>query len=462
MKKTYYSQKQKQMILRVRKTSVVLFFLIMAAGTIIGALLFLRPEKSDKEKRKLTSFPSFTISSFLDGSYLEDVALWYSDTFPGRDTLLTIDQTLKASYGIEPDVKMVGGNKKADQIPDSPQKKKTASSDAITEALAEDKTEASTEDETLSEELVNPPDSKKMEQEIQKQVQDNLYVKNGAAYSIYYFNQEGCEMYASMLNEAAKKLSGITNVYSVLVPDNSGVMLPEEELKKLGGSDQVQTIDYYYSLYDGVTGIDTIHTLREHQKEYLYYRTDHHWTSLAAYYVYENFCQEKGLTPNPLTAYEKKTYQPFLGTFYDTLHDSKMKENPDYVDAYLPMGTNKMKFRDAKGKNYDWYVVSDVSKSAENAKYWCFIGGDNPFSTIHNPNITDGSSCLVLKESYGNCFVPYLVDHYENVYVVDFRYADRNVLNYVKKNKVDDLIVINNISICSSPSVVKTIKSLLQ
>lgn len=456
MKKTYYTKKQKQMMLRFRNMSVVLFFFVMAAGTILGALLFLRPEKSDKEKRKLTSFPSFTISSFLDGSYLEDVALWYSDTFPGRDTLLTIDQTLKASYGIEPDVKMVGGNKKADQIPDTAkkQKKKTVSSDAATEAPEEDG--------ALSEELVNPPDSKKMEQEIQKQVQDNLYVKNGAAYSIYYFNQEGCEQYADMLNQTAQKLNGMTNVYSILVPDNSGVMLSEEELKQLGGSDQVQTIDYYYSLYEGVTGIDTIRTLREHQKEYLYYRTDHHWTSLAAYYVYENFCQEKGLTPNPLTAYEKKTYQPFLGTFYDTLHDSKMKANPDYVDAYLPIATNKMKFRDAKGKNYDWYVVSDASKSAENAKYWCFIGGDNPFSTIHNPKITDGSSCLVLKESYGNCFVPYLVDHYENVYVVDFRYADRNVLNYVKKNKVDDLIVINNISICSSPSVVKTIASLLQ
>ena len=72
-------------------------------------------------------------------------------------------------------------------------------------------------------------------------------------------------------------------------------MLPEKELKGLGGSDQEQAISYYYSLYDKVIPVKTIETLREHNDEYLYFRTDHHWTQLGAYYVYENFCKEKEL-----------------------------------------------------------------------------------------------------------------------------------------------------------------------
>ena len=82
-------------------------------------------------------------------------------------------------------------------------------------------------------------------------------------------------------------------------------------------------------------------------------------------------------------------------------------------------------------------------------------------SIIENPEIRDGSSCLVLKESYGNCFVPFLVDHYETVYVVDFRYANVNVVDYVKEKNIQDLIIMNNITIIGSDKVASTIAGLL-
>ena len=82
-------------------------------------------------------------------------------------------------------------------------------------------------------------------------------------------------------------------------------------------------------------------------------------------------------------------------------------------------------------------------------------------SVIQNPNINDGSSCLVVKESYGNCFVPFLVDHYQTIYVVDFRYSKVNVLDYVKENQIKDLIIMNNIGIVNSEKVATTIKGLL-
>jgi hypothetical protein len=75
----------------------------------------------------------------------------------------------------------------------------------------------------------------------------------------------------------------------------------------------------------------------------------------------------------------------------------------------------------------------------------CFIGGDNPYSVISNPSVTDGSSCVILKESYGNCFVPYLVDHYQNVYVIDYRYYTGDLTSFIRDNHVSDVIFLNNV-----------------
>ena len=87
---------------------------------------------------------------------------------------------------------------------------------------------------------------------------------------------------------------------------------------------------------------------------------------------------------------------------------------------------------------------------------------DKPLAVIENPDLDDGSSCVVVKESYGNCFVPFLVDHYQTVYVIDFRYTQNNVMDFVKEHKVQDLIIMNNISIIASEDVATTIAGLLE
>ena len=125
---------------------------------------------------------------------------------------------------------------------------------------------------------VDPPDSKAMDNAFQKQLQDNLYVKDGSAYSLYYFVQDSATEYIDAINNAAAQLSGQTNVYDILVPNNSGVLLSDDELDKLGGSDQKQAIEYYYGMMNGVKTVDIFDTLKAHKDEYIFFRTDHHWT----------------------------------------------------------------------------------------------------------------------------------------------------------------------------------------
>lgn len=453
------TSQQKKVINQFRTLGCLLFFIVLIAGALLGLLIPLRPDISEVENRTLTKFPEFTLETFLNGEYFSGISTWYSDTFPLRDSLITANQKITALYGLKGDEQVVGADIQADEIPTE---LSTAQADASQATVSQANGSQISNQAQVGNGEPTLPDSYKMEEEVQNQIQQRLYVKDGAAYTIYGFDQTAADIYTQALSNAAAELSGQTNVYSILVPLNSGIMLDEQTLESLGGSDQEQTIDYYYNSYKGVTGIETVRTLREHNSEYLFFRTDHHWTALGAYYVYRNFCEAKGFTPNELSSFETMEFTPFLGTYYTKLNKpADMEAKPDTVTAYIPHGTNTMTYQDNDGNEYEWNVIRDVSKRSSGSGYATFIAGDNPMAVIENPNINDGSSCLVLKESYANCFVPFLVDHYQTIYIVDFRYAKVNVMDFVKEKQIKDLIVINNIGIINSESVATTIKGLL-
>ena len=458
MKDKKLISQQKKVTRQFRTIGCMLFIFVLLLGALLGLLVPLRPDVSEVENRTLTKFPEFTLETFLNGEYFSDISTWYSDTFPLRDQFITANQKITALYGPKANEQVLGADVQADEIPTETTSVQPDTSQAT---LSQTDSSTDTQSQVGNGEPVLP-NSYQMEEAVQDQIQKHLYVKDGAAYTIYGFDQSAADIYTKALSNAAAELSGQTNVYSILVPLNSGVMLDEKTLESLGGSDQKQTISYYYNSYSGVTGVETIDTLREHNSEYLYFRTDHHWTALGAYYVYRNFCQVKGWTPNELDSYETMQFTPFLGTYYTKLNKpADMEANPDTVTAYIPHGTNTMTYQDKDGKEYEWNVIRDVSKRSAGSGYSTFIAGDNPMSVIQNPNITDGSSCLVLKESYANCLVPFLVDHYQTIYIVDFRYANVNVVDFIKEKQIKDFIAVNNIGIINSEKVATTIKGLL-
>lgn len=455
------SKKQKITMARFRILGSALFAAVLLFFAVIGILIPMRPKESLVEKRTLTKFPKFTVSSFLDGEFFSGVSTWYSDTFPLRDVLISANQNMTAMYGFRGDDQLLGSEVQADEIPTEKEEKTPEQIQAEKEAEEAKKAAEGTQG-SVGKGEATLPDAYAMEEAVQANIQQTLYVKDGAAYSVYGFDKDGADVYIDALNNVAAKLKGKTNVYSVLVPTNAGVVLDEDLLKSLGGSDQQQTIDYYYNSYKDVTPIETIRILREHNKEYLYFRTDHHWTADAAYYAYTNFCAAKGWTAHKRESFQTVEFPNFLGTFYTKLDmPADMAANPDTVKAYIPNDTNDMEFTDVTGQTYPWNIIYDVSDRDEGAYYECFVAADQPMAQIDNPKITDGSSCLVLKESYGNSLIPFLVDHYQHITIVDFRYATVNVADYVAENNIKDLIIVNNIAIINSVDVASAIAGLL-
>lgn len=279
----------------------------------------------------------------------------------------------------------------------------------------------------------------------------NIVTIGNAGYELYTYLDKPAEKYAKAVNRAAKALAGKTEVYDLLIPLSSGITLPDADYDKIpSGSQKKALAAIEEKLSAQVKVVDPYEKLMQHRDEYIYFRTDHHWTADGAYYAYETFCDSKGLIPISRVRRESKEFAGFLGSFYNDSKDKKLEKNPDTVKAYLPISSTSMQCEDADGKKASYSVIYDVSGHPASLKYNAFIAGDNALSTITNEDLEDGSSCIVVKESFGNAFAPYLADHYQTVYVVDYRYWNGDLIQFAEEKQADDLIFVNNLSMIRS------------
>ena len=269
-----------------------------------------------------------------------------------------------------------------------------------------------------------------------------------SAYELYNYVDSSAKNYASVVNHVAAGLKGKADVYDIVVPTSVGITFPDNKTSKVNSTNQKKSIhSIYKKMNRQVKTVSLYDTLMSHRKEYIYFRTDHHWTSKGAYYAYRQFCEAKGIQGHELSDYHQEGFGSFLGSFYlDTDHNKSLRR--DNVKAYFPVDHKKMTmtYHDQNGGKYKSSVIANGKKYSLQLKYCAFLAGDNPYTVIHNKKIKDGSGCVVVKESYGNAFVPYLADHYEKIYVIDYRYWKGSISSLAKQQKVQDVIFINNIS----------------
>ncbi|MBR3289749.1 MAG: hypothetical protein IKI63_03110, partial [Clostridia bacterium] len=162
----------------------------------------------------------------------------------------------------------------------------------------------------------------------------NLLVMGRSAYEYYGFSEGTADEYIAALNSAGQQLKGRAAVYDIIIPTAIGVMLPPEVRADLGLTEQSTAIDYMYGgMNDSVVKVPLLDILRAHNDEALYYHTDHHWSSRAAYYAYASFMQCKGASPKALGDYETMVFPGFYGTLYE-MTEADLRE--DTVVAYLP------------------------------------------------------------------------------------------------------------------------------
>ena len=409
---------------KAKLVGLALPVLLLCVSFIAGLCWFLRPATSETEKRELTEFPSFTVESFLSGEFTDQISLWYADTFPGREGFIKAYHGIQSLFGLRGEQFQQGDM--GDDIPDGPMDPNA------------------------------PVDRPVSGGEGGEQV-GGYYLVGDTAYELYSFSQVNAQTYALLMNKAAATLEGKAKVYDLIIPLHYSFALSAEVQDQHKLPDADQAIHYMYSgMNEDVHTVNAYAALMAHKDEYIYFRTDHHWTATGAYYAYEAYCQAAGITPTPLSSYEKLTFGGFLGTLYSkTGQPAAMGGNPDSVEAYIPKGTNDEYIYNEDGGDRTLYrggvVRRDTDKfyQAAASKYNCFLMGDHPLIEIHNENVSadrKGTTVLLVKESFGNAFAPFLVDSYEHIYVVDYRYYKGGTLGQLVADKgVDDVIFLNNV-----------------
>ncbi len=423
---------------------VRIFLTVWLTVSLIVVLPFFRESGYSKtEGRELNKFPKFSFSTFAKGKYFAGINLWFSDTFPLRDKLVKFNTDFTGKFGInafgQEDVQLHGTVEQGDEIPDI-----VPSDDPINT------------DEHLPENVEPKPH--------QPIVEDlgTVITIDDTGYEYYHFLEKEADTYSAAINRAASILEGKAKVYSMIVPTSMDVTMPQSYRKPLKTADQKKAIDYMYSRMSANVGKVNIYpTLVAHKNEYIYFRTDHHWTALGAYYAYCDFMKAKGSTAVPLSDFIEYKYEGFLGSFYtDTKQNPNLGANPDYIMAYEPKQLKKIHTYTKDGEK-DYSIVSNADKLNPRDKYMTFICGDKPYGVMTNPEITDDSSCLVIKESFGNAMVAYLTQNYKNVYVVDYRYITDvykgTLKQFVEERAIQDVIFLNNISATRNSTLVNAV-----
>ena len=170
---------------------------------------------------------------------------------------------------------------------------------------------------------------------------DAVYRVGDTGYEMYTYVESTAKKYADNINAIADAVEGTATVYMLPAPLSSGITLPDALYGKDIFSDQKAAEDGIISfMNDKVVSVPLNKAMMAHRGEYIYFRTDHHWTATGAYYAYAEFCKAAGKTPTPLESYETEEFPGFLGTFYrDTNESSHLGDNPDTVVAYHPLST---------------------------------------------------------------------------------------------------------------------------
>ena len=276
--------------------------------------------------------------------------------------------------------------------------------------------------------------------------------------------------YAKAVDDLAGAMGENTRTISLITP-NGGEFYSPESLHT-GLHSQKDMIDLCYSkMAPNIVTVDAYAKLRNHTDEYIYFRTDHHWTQLGAYYAYTAFCEAAGFEAVPLEDFETGRYDNFVGSMYTFTkgypQSDVLKNNPDYLDYYLPIyETHARYYADATLQNgVPVSVVYTKMDDSVSNKYLCFIGGDTPVCIIESE--AEGGTCLVLKESYGNALVPFLTSHYSKIIVIDPREFNRDgkpsldLQQFAAEQGVDDLLVINYPYMINSKSYVHWLERLV-
>lgn len=263
--------------------------------------------------------------------------------------------------------------------------------------------------------------------------------------------------------ETSAKINAINSFFNEHSNLNTSIMLVPTATKVLEeylppfsvNDDELAFIDKVFSqLNESIIKINPYNALYENKDNYVYYKTDHHWTSNGAYIAYTEFCKALGLTAK---SKDEFAIVNVTDKFYGSLSSKigVLGNTSDSIELYVP--------------KYSPMVVNYISEQFKSStlfksealntkdKYEFFTGGNHPLINIKSTG-DPSKKLLLIKDSYANCFLPFLTSHYGEIFVVDLRYYYDNINTLIENNSITDLLFLFNANTFNSDDSILNIQ----
>jgi hypothetical protein len=279
---------------------------------------------------------------------------------------------------------------------------------------------------------------------------NGLFIYGDAVYTKPWYLENYASEYGDTL-AYYKKIFPNARVSACVIP-TSAIRIDNEEIKgKL--PDQAEIFTRLDELIGTkVNFVNTYAEMYNNRDEYIYFKSDHHWTQRGAYYAYKAFVESVGLEAAEHGDFNIKTLtDSYSGSLYEYTKDERVKAFKDTVEAFMSKKKLTMTVTDRSGE----VTVYDTAIMESSKTYSAFLCGDNPYTVINVPENPQDRNILVIKDSYGNAFVPFLAENYGNIMVVDTRYTTMNVNETFADYDLTDILFINNLEAANSPAWAK-------
>ena len=267
-----------------------------------------------------------------------------------------------------------------------------------------------------------------------------LVLYNGYIMEMFSKNEESGLKYADALNCLRSELPADVRMYSMLIP----TALEFSDPAYRGAQDsQKDTIDFVNSNLSGVFPVDAYSSLNASGEDNLYFKTDHHWTADGAYCAYTKFMEMSGGSPALKTDFSRKENGTFYGSLYLKAKSQITEQAEDTIYYYDITEKNDISIKMRAEDNVTEYGHTSPVFYTDKNNYLLFFGGDNPLMEVTNNSNPGGKTIVVIKDSYANAFLPWLISSYSRVVVIDPRSFGGSVADEVERYNADEVLVLN-------------------
>ena len=395
---------------------VLIFFAIWLAA---AALLPLTSSWKDSEANVLKEWPALTFDDYFSGRYTYGIMERYNAMTSDHEFLKAAGTGIRSFFGPgDPEPVLPHAETSETAVPSGPRTSDQSSDDSSYDVV-----------QSRNYHITNP--------DVLEAAGHLIVKQDGHWRALSLYEGGDVSVYAGTINYIRQMLDDSINIYVMPIPKAVQFYIPANYADR-----SADMKDAYRSLtiklISGITPVDIIEVLNNHNLEPIFLRTDTHWAPLAAYYSAREFTRAAAVAFEGLETYSIRERKDYLGSVYAVTGSNEILNDPETFVYYIPTGSYTA---DYYAPDYRYLFSGGLFFDVPDADFFhVFLGRDDYIIKV-TTDTANGRKLLLVKDSFGNALVPFLTGSFEEIYVVDQSHFDLNLIRFVNEAGITDLLL---------------------